>query len=180
MRRLARAAEDGARDRRDEADEDDGVDLRGGVPVVLATFPVIAGVPRSLEFFNVVFFAVAVSTVVQGATFESLAGALRTTTAQPALPRPLTETGTIRALGAEVVEYTVGPHDVIVGHRVRELGLPRQGLVNVIVRDGQAIPPRGSTVVEAGDSLHVLVRQEVARDFVRVTERWRGRAAGDA
>jgi len=153
--------------------------LRGGVPVVLATFPVIAGVPRSLEFFNVVFFAVAVSTVVQGATFEPLARALRTTTAQPALPRPLTETGTIRALGAEVVEYTVGPHDAIVGRRVRELGLPRQGLVNVIVRDGQAIPPRGSTVVEAGDRLHVLVRQEVARDFVRVTERWRGRAGAD-
>ena len=44
--------------------------LRGAVPVVLATFPVIEHVPRSLQFFNIVFFAVLVSTVVQGSTFE--------------------------------------------------------------------------------------------------------------
>ena len=47
--------------------------LRGAVPVILATFPVIDGVPRSLEFFNIVFFAVVVSTVVQGSTVETLA-----------------------------------------------------------------------------------------------------------
>jgi cell volume regulation protein A len=50
--------------------------LRGAVPVILATFPVIDGVPRSLEFFNIVFFAVLVSTVVQGSTVETLAGRL--------------------------------------------------------------------------------------------------------
>jgi cell volume regulation protein A len=147
--------------------------MRGAVPVVLATFPVIDGVPHSLEFFNVVFFVVVASTVVQGATFEPLARALGTTSTEPALPRPLTETGTIRALGAEVVDYAVGPNDAIVGRRIRELGLPREGLVNVIVRDGQAIPPRGSTRVHAGDHLHILVREEVADDFVRLTERWR-------
>ena len=53
--------------------------LRGAVPVVLATFPVIAGVPRSLEFFNIVFFAVLLSTLLQGATFEPLARALGVT-----------------------------------------------------------------------------------------------------
>jgi cell volume regulation protein A len=47
--------------------------LRGAVPVILATFPVIDGVPRSLEFFNIAFFAVLVSTVVQGSTVELLA-----------------------------------------------------------------------------------------------------------
>jgi cell volume regulation protein A len=47
--------------------------LRGAVPVILATFPVIDGVPRSLEFFNIAFFAVLVSTVVQGSTVEVLA-----------------------------------------------------------------------------------------------------------
>ena len=47
--------------------------LRGAVPVILATFPVIDGVPRSLEFFNIAFFAVVVSTVVQGSTVEVLA-----------------------------------------------------------------------------------------------------------
>ena len=54
--------------------------LRGAVPVVLATFPVIAGVPHSEEFFNIVFFAVLVSTVVQGSTFEPLARRLGVTT----------------------------------------------------------------------------------------------------
>src|SRR5919108_1070436 len=72
--------------------------LRGAVPVVLATFPVIAGVPHSLDFFNIVFFAVLVSTLLQGATFEPLARRLGLTTSQPALPRPLVEAGTIRRL----------------------------------------------------------------------------------
>ena len=50
--------------------------LRGAVPVVLATFPVISGVSNSLEYFNIVFFAVVISTIVQGTTFEPLAKAL--------------------------------------------------------------------------------------------------------
>jgi potassium/hydrogen antiporter len=50
--------------------------LRGGVPVVLATLPLIEHVPRSLEFFNLVFFAVLVSTLIQGATVEMLANRL--------------------------------------------------------------------------------------------------------
>jgi len=57
--------------------------LRGGVPVVLATFPVIAGVPRSVEFFNIVFFAVLVSTVVQGTTLEALARRLGVVESSP-------------------------------------------------------------------------------------------------
>jgi cell volume regulation protein A len=146
--------------------------LRGGVPVVLATFPVISGVTHSLDFFNIVFFAVVLSTLVQGATIEPLARAMGATTAQPALPRPLAETGTIRALGAEVVEYVVGEADAITGLRVRELELPREALLSVIVRDDEAILPRGSTVVKPDDRLHVVVRQEVARDFPRLIERW--------
>ncbi len=57
--------------------------LRGAVPVVLATFPVISGVPNSLEYFNIVFFAVVISTIVQGSTFEPLARAIGVTTASP-------------------------------------------------------------------------------------------------
>jgi potassium/hydrogen antiporter len=54
--------------------------LRGAVPVVLATFPVIEGVHGSLDFFNIVFFAVLLSTLLQGATFEPVAEALGVTT----------------------------------------------------------------------------------------------------
>ena len=146
--------------------------LRGAVPVVLATFPVIADVPGSRELFNIVFFAVLVSTVLQGATFEPLAARLGMTTSEPALPRPLAEGGTIRRLGAEILEYPIAPDDAIVGHRVRDLGLPRDAVVNVIVRDDQAIPPRGTTRLRAGDRLHVLIRQESARELYDIRDRW--------
>src|SRR5919197_452440 len=110
--------------------------LRGAVPVVLATFPVIAGVKESDELFNIVFFAVLISTVVQGASFEPLADRLGVTTREPALPRPVAESGTIRALGAEVLEFPIGPGDAAAGARVRDLGLPREARV-----------PRGAATV---------------------------------
>jgi potassium/hydrogen antiporter len=147
--------------------------LRGAVPVVLATFPVIDHIPRAGEFFNIVFFVVLLSTILQGTTFEWLAKKLRVTTDDPALPRPLAESGTIRRLGAEVLEFPVAPEDAIVGLAVRDLGLPREAVVNVIVREGQAIPPRGSTRVVAGDRLHVLYREETSRELVSLTSSWR-------
>jgi potassium/hydrogen antiporter len=51
--------------------------LRGGVPVVLATLPVIDRVPRSVEFFDLVFFAVLISTLLQGTTVAPLAKMLK-------------------------------------------------------------------------------------------------------
>ncbi len=147
--------------------------LRGAVPVVLATFPVIAGVAGGVDFFNIIFFAVVLSTVLQGTTFEAFARRLGATSATQALPAPLVEVGAVRRLGAEVVQYAVAPDDAAVGHPVRDLGLPRDALLNVIVRGSTAIPPRGSTIVEAGDHLHVLVRQEAALEFRALLRRWR-------
>ena len=148
--------------------------LRGAIPVVLATFPVIAGVPQAERFFNLVFFVVLVSTLVQGATFEPLARALGLTGGTTALPRlPLVEIGTIRRLGAEVVEYPIGEDDAIVGHVVNELDLPREALVSVIVRRDEALLPRGSTELEAGDRLHILVREPLRGEVERLFDRWR-------
>ena len=152
--------------------------LRGAVPVVLATFPVIEGIEHSLEFFNIVFFAVVISTLLQGGTVEWLARRLGVTTSEPALPRPLIETGTVRGLGAEIVEYPVGADDAIVGQLVRELGLPRDALLSVIVRGAEAHLPRGSSRIEAGDRLHVMVREEVAEDMDDLLERWRSGPVG--
>jgi cell volume regulation protein A len=129
-------------------------------------------VPRSLEFFNIVFFAVLVSTVLQGSTFETLARRLRLTTTSPALPRPLSESGTIRRLGAEVLEYTVAPGDAIAGANVRDLGLPRDSLLSLIVRDERAITPRGSTRLRAGDEMHVLISEESAHRVRDLLSRW--------
>jgi cell volume regulation protein A len=147
--------------------------LRGAVPVVLATFPVIAGVPGSLDFFNIVFFAVLLSTLLQGATFEPLAQRLGATTGEPALPVTPVDVGTIRRLGAEVLEFTVGESDAAVGAHVRELGLPRETLVTAIIRGDHAVAPRGATGIHVGDRLQVLVPHERTRAVLALAEGWR-------
>jgi len=151
--------------------------LRGAVPIVLATFSVIEGVQDD-SFYNLVFFVVLTSTLLQGATFEPLARALGVTGTEPALPRPLIEVGTIRRLGAEVIEYPVAGDDAIVGRLVSELGLPREALVSVIVREDQALLPRGSTPVKALDRLHILVREPVRREVEGLFDRWRAGPIG--
>ena len=149
--------------------------LRGAVPVVLATFPVIAGVPHSREFFDIVFFAVLLSTVVQGATIEPVARWLGATTTSrvarverahgdrhdpPARRRRDRGRGRARTTRSSATASATS-------------GLPRAAIVNVIVRDGQAIPPRGSTRIEAGDRLHVLIRREEMGAMDALLERWR-------
>jgi cell volume regulation protein A len=154
--------------------------LRGAVPVVLATFPVIEGIDKDHEFFNIAFFAVLVSTLLQGSTFEPLARALGATTEEPALPRPLVEVGTIRQLGADVVEVPISEGDAAIGVRVRDLGLPRDALVNVLVRGDEALPPRGSTRLEAGDRLYIVARQSALVALEEARERWRNGPVGPA
>jgi potassium/hydrogen antiporter len=146
--------------------------LRGATPIWLATFPVVAGVGSGEQLFAIVFFVVVTSTLVQGASFEPLANRLGLTTDEPALPRRLLESGRIRRMGGDVVSYRLRPGAAAAGHLVRELGLPREALVNVIVRDGHAIPPRGSTEVREGDELHILVRGELREQVEEMTKRW--------
>ncbi len=141
----------------------------------------IAGVPSSREFFDIVFFAVLFSTLLQGSTFEALADRLDATTSEPALPQPLAETRgdpPARRRGARAsgpARATRSP-----ARRVSDLGLPRDAMVNVIVRGDQAIPPRGSTRLHAGDRLHLLVRQETADEVNSLIERWHEGPIGPA
>lgn len=154
--------------------------LKGAVPVVLATFPLTAGLPQGDRFFNIVFFVVLVSALLQGATFEPIGRALGLTGSDPALPRqPLVEVGTVRRLGAEVLEYPVSGDDAIVGRVVNELGLPREALVSFIVRGDEALLPRGSTRIEAGDRLHILVREPVREQVRGLYERWASGPVGE-
>jgi cell volume regulation protein A len=146
--------------------------LRGATPIWLATFPVVAGIRSGEEEFAIVFFVVVSSTLVQGATFEPLARRLGLTTDEPALPRRLLESGRIREMGGDVVAFRLPKGAAAAGHRVRELELPREALVNVIVRDGHALPPRGSTELREGDELHILVRGEVREEVEALTKRW--------
>ncbi len=146
--------------------------LRGATPIWLATFPVVAGVGAGEELFSIVFFVVVSSTLVQGASFEPIAKRLGLTTDEPALPRRLLESGRIRRMGGDVIAYRLPPGAAAAGHHVRELELPREALVNVIVRDGHAIPPRGSTEMREGDELHILVRSELREEVEAKTKTW--------
>ncbi|HWM12008.1 MAG TPA: potassium/proton antiporter [Solirubrobacteraceae bacterium] len=147
--------------------------LRGGTPIVFATFPVTAGLEQGDLIFNVAFFVVLISTVIQGTTIEPVARWLGVTSAEAAIPVPLVEPVLLSRLGAEVVQFPVREGYAVVDRPVRELGLPREALLNVIVRGDRAIPPRGSTVIQAGDQLHLIVRQEVALDFQSLLGQWR-------
>jgi cell volume regulation protein A len=147
--------------------------LRGGVPAVLATLPVTSGIAGSTGFFNIVFLVVLVTTLVQGTTFEGVASSLGLTAKRPTLPRPLTEYGSARRLGAEVLEYTVAVGDGIVGRRVEELGLPRGASISLIVSRGEAVPPNRSSRIHAGDTLYLVAREEVAGRLHRLLDGWR-------
>ena len=152
--------------------------LRGAVPVVLALFPIIEGIEGSIVLFNIAFFAVLVSTLLQGSTFTTVAGWLRALTNEPAVRQPLVEVGQIRQLGADVVEVPIVEGDAVIGVRVRDLGLPRDALVNVLVRDDEALPPRGSTRLLAGDRLYILTRQSAMGALEHARERWRSGPVG--
>jgi len=146
--------------------------LRGATPIWLATFPVVAGIAGGEQEFAIVFFVVVTSTLVQGASFEPLATRLGLTTDEPALPRRLLESGRIRRMGGDVIAYRLPEGAAAAGHPVRDLELPREALVNVIVRDGHAIPPRGSTELQEGDELHILVRSELRDEVEALTDHW--------
>lgn len=147
--------------------------LRGAVPIWLATLPVIAGVQGSGLLFNDIFYVVVISTLLQGFTFEPLAQRLGLTTGEAALPRQIVETGMVQELGGDVIALRIDDGDAAVGRMIKELGLPREALVNLMVRDEQALLPRGSTVLEAGDELHIVVRRETREQIDRLIGTWR-------
>jgi cell volume regulation protein A len=147
--------------------------LRGAVPIVLATFVLSSHVGESETIFNAVFFVVVVSTLVQGTTLEWVAERLQLVDPGPTVvTRPLE----VDALGSlELVEFDVAGDHAIAGAVVRELGLPRTALIAVVARGAETIPPRGSTVVEAGDRLFVLAPRGIRPELDDVFARWRRR-----
>jgi potassium/hydrogen antiporter len=146
--------------------------LRGAVPIVLATYPKAEGLPESSTIFNAVFFVVVGSALIQGPTLEPLARKLGLTGQRGSYQPPL-EVAAVDSLGSGLLEFGVADDSAVVGQYVRELGLPRDALVAVIVRAGEAVPPRGSTQIESGDRLYVLSRKESRRSVERLFEGWR-------
>ena len=147
--------------------------LRGAIPIVLATFVLSSDVPHKETIFNAVFFVVVVSTIVQGTTLEWVAGRLGLIATAPPMHEAPLEVGPLSKL--DLVDFAVADDHAIHGAAVRELGLPRSALIAVITRGDDTIPPRGSTVVESGDRLFVLVPRTMRADLEDVFARWRRR-----
>jgi cell volume regulation protein A len=147
--------------------------LRGAVPIVLGTFVLSSEVEEAETIFNAVFFVVVVSALVQGMTLERVAARLGLVSPGPAVVAPPLELDALSSL--DLVDFAVAGDHAIAGAAVRELGLPRSALIAVVARGEDTIPPRGSTIVEPGDRLFVLVPHARRADLEDVFERWRRR-----
>ncbi|HSJ35845.1 MAG TPA: cation:proton antiporter [Acidimicrobiia bacterium] len=148
------------------------VGLRGAVPIVLATFPASAGIPQGQTIFNVVFFVVLTSTLLQGTTTVSLVRRLGLEAPAPpwqsiveALPLDLPE--------IDLAELTVGDDLAITSSSLRDLPPPRGVLVVAILRMGRTVLPSGETVIESGDTLLLSFDGDRVQ-FPDITARARG------
>lgn len=153
------------------------VGLRGSVPVVLATYPLVAGVPRADEVFNIVFFVVLASILVQGATVP-LAARLLGVDAPPPVRRdyPL-ELNPVEGLKSELKELVVPAGSPWAGRAVVDLGLPSGLLIVLIARGTEFVQPKGETRLAAGDTLLILAEPD-AFDRAREQSRAAGLAPG--
>jgi cell volume regulation protein A len=132
------------------------VGLRGAAPIILATFPLVAAAPGAETYFNVVFFAVLASVLLQGTTIPLVAGWLGVR--EDAAPRrapPLEFVPAVPASSA-LTEVVVPPGSPVAGRRLVSLRLPPTALVVLIARGDEYVVPRGGTAIEAGDVLMVL------------------------
>lgn len=137
------------------------VGLRGAVPIILATYPRVAGLPQAELIFDIVFFVVLTSVLIQGTSLTPVARWLKVTAALPPVRRPPLELTPDDRLKSELAELIVLPDAPAVGRQVLELGLPKGALIVLIGREGEHIVPDGNTVLESCDRLLLLADKEV-------------------
>lgn len=141
------------------------VGLRGSVPIILAIFPLMFGLPNADLIFNVVFFVVLISATLQGSTLPLVARRLGLTEPPPAAPAATLEITAVGDIDADIVEYTLGEHPRAAGRLLSQMALPDDTVVAMITRGTTVIPPRGSTRLQQGDHLFVVLKPET-RPFV--------------
>ncbi|MDY0389781.1 MAG: potassium/proton antiporter [Desulfobulbus oligotrophicus] len=137
------------------------VGLKGAVPVTLATFPLLAGVPHSQLIFNVVFFVVLISAITQGWSLAPVARWLRLGIPADTTPPITMEINALRHVDGEIVEYRVAANSLVADKTLRDLALPYDMTVTLVVRDDEVIMPRGSTVLKPGDKVFVAMRKKI-------------------
>jgi cell volume regulation protein A len=132
--------------------------LRGAVPIVLAIFPVLAGLDGAREVFHGVFFIVLVGAVLPGATLSWAARKARLEEAPAPVPPAVLEMVSTDEIDGEIVSFHISPALAVTGAAIRDVPFPEGASVLLVVRGTRMIPPRGSTVLEPGDHVFLFAR----------------------
>jgi cell volume regulation protein A len=149
------------------------VGLKGAVPIILAMFPMLFGLPEARLIFNVVFFVVLISATLQGWTLPLLARRLGLEAPEAPEPPVSLELSSLRRLSADVVDYPLTHSSAVAGLTLSELSLPDGAVIAMISRDNTLVPPRGGTVLTPGDHVFVLLREDTRRAVDGLFERRR-------
>ena len=136
------------------------VGLRGAAPIILATFPLLAGVPKADMIFNVIFFIVISSALLQGTTIPAFARRLSVDAPLREKPPYTIEYESTEKAKFELIEFRVHEHSSITGKQVVDMDFPEGVLIILINRGEEFFVPGGSTVVNAGDMLMMMVSKE--------------------
>lgn len=136
------------------------VGLRGSVPIVFATYPLLAGIPKAELIFNLVFFISITSVLLQGTTLSFVAKLLHVTIPPKAKRRTGLDFELTDNIKAEMSEIRLTANAESAGKRIVELSLPATINILAIKRAGVFISPNGSTKLLANDVLHVLAEDK--------------------
>ena len=131
--------------------------LRGAVPIILATYPLSNGHPQARYIFNLIFFVVLTSVLLQGKTLAFAAKLLKLDTwVRAAKSYPLAFDRTPGTGSEETREIDLLPDAAVIGHRVSELKFPDGVTILLINRGSKFLIPKGSSVLEKDDTLLIF------------------------
>jgi len=143
------------------------VGLRGAVPIVLATFPVLAGAPGAETLFDLVFFIVVVNALVQGGSVGWLTRKLGLQSKEPPAPQAVLAIESRQPLHGELMSFYIDEALVVTGVPVADLPLPDGAAVALIIRGNALVPPVAGTALQPGDHVHVISAPE-DRAFIQL------------
>lgn len=145
--------------------------LKGAVPIILATFPLAAGLENSQMFFNIIFFIVLISALIQGSTISLFAEKLALTEPKRIVPMHSLELVSIGKANAEMIEYEVNEDMHIIDKPLAEIGFPNGVLINAIIRNDELITPSGKTKIKAGDILYILASRQSKKELLQLLKK---------
>jgi len=143
------------------------VGLRGAVPVILATFPLTAGVKYANVFFSTVFFIVFTSALLQGWSLIYVAKLLKLDTPLIKKPRSPMEFESPQSDQNDLYDFYITENSRVAGMSIVEIGMPKDSLIVLINRNEQYVVPSGGTIIEPGDIVLVLTNKKII-DSVRM------------